>query len=399
MICYPEVTSLRIHNHSFALLIYNLKNTTMIKTVMAICLISVSTLALSQKQNMIEKKTSLQEVLDKSIDDKKIFGTSFALKKDTLTWIGASGDIAIDQQYFIASTTKLFTTAIILNLKSKDVLSLDDEIAKYLDDSIVSGIHIYKGIDYSANLTIRHLLSHTSGLPDYFQNKGANGKSLEDELLSGNDQTWTFDQAIGKTKSMNPLFIPGTKNKAHYSDANFQLLGKIIENITGKSYSENCEILIINPLNLEHTYLYKDPADKSPKTMYYKAEFLDIPKAMSSFGADGGIVSTSSEMLLFIEAFFTGKFFPSSYIEELQKWNKLFFTMQSGIGIQKFKLPWVFSSFGTIPFFIGHSGQSGALAFYSPKENLFIVGTVNQVGHPELAFKTMIKLTQKVLRK
>ena len=133
--------------------------------------------------------------------------------------------------------------------------------------------------------------------------------------------------------------------------------------------------------------------------MYYKTELLDIPKAMSSFGADGAIVSTSPEMLLFIEAFFTGKLFPRSYIEELQKWNKIFFPMQSGVGIHKLKLPWIFNMSGAIPVFIGHSGLSGALAFYSPKENLFIVGTVNQVAHPDLVFKSMIKLTQKALKK
>ncbi|HMP14764.1 MAG TPA: hypothetical protein PKD70_12870 [Saprospiraceae bacterium] len=47
-----------------------------------------------------------------------------------------------------------------------------------------------------------------------------------------------------------------------------------------------------------------------------------------------------------------------------------------------------------MPYFIGHSGLSGALAYYSPKENMFIVGTVNQVAHPDLSFRTMIKLSQ-----
>ena len=50
---------------------------------------------------------------------------------------------------------------------------------------------------------------------------------------------------------------------------------------------------------------------------------------MTSFGPDGGIVSTSADMLVFIEAFFTGKLFPVEYIKELQTWNKIFFPMQS----------------------------------------------------------------------
>jgi CubicO group peptidase (beta-lactamase class C family) len=346
-----------------------------------------------------EKEKLLQFVLDKAVDGKKVFGTSFAFKKDTITWIGSSGNLSIDQPYFVASTTKLFTTTIILKLRAEGKLKLDDKISDYIDKSIISELHIYKGKDYSHELTIKHLLSHTSGLPDYFQGKGASGKSLENEITEGNDQFWTFEQAIERTKKMTPLFAPGTKGKANYSDANFQLLGKIIENITHKSYAENCRELIIQPLGLTKTYLYQDSTDKIPKTLYYKSNELNIPKAMTSFGADGGIVSTSTDMLIFIEAFFVGKLFPLSYIEELQEWNKIFFPLRSGIGIHLFKLPWIFNPTGAVPYFIGHSGLSGALAYYSPKENIFIVGTVNQVANPDISFKTMIKLTQQIMKK
>jgi D-alanyl-D-alanine carboxypeptidase len=347
---------------------------------------------------MTDKEKSLQKVLDEKVDNRKVFGTSFSIKKDDFVWHGNSGNFSANQSYFIASTTKLFTTAIILKLKADGNLNLDDKVIDYIDDSILAGLHIFKGKEYLARITIKHLLAHTSGLPDYFQGKGANGKSLEDELVNGNDQSWTFEQAIERTKKMNPFFAPGTKGKANYSDANFQLLGKIIETITRKSYSENCKEFIIEPLGLTKTYLYQDSTDKTPKTLYYKSNELNIPKAMTSFGADGGIVSTSSDMLIFIEAFFTGKLFPSSYIDELQEWNKIFFPMRSGIGIHLFKLPWIFNPTGSVPYFIGHSGLSGALAYYSPKENIFIVGTVNQVAHPDISFKTMIKLTQ-ILKK
>ncbi len=341
----------------------------------------------------------LKAILDKTVDGKKVFGTSFAVKKDSLIWIGASGNLSKDQPYFIASTTKLFTTSIILRLKSLGALFLEDKISKYLDKSILHGLHVYQGKDYSEVLTIKHLLAHTSGLADYFQGKGANGKSLEDAIKNGDDQFWTFEQAIERTKAIKPLFIPGTKNKANYSDANFQLLGKIIETITNKSYSENCDELIIEPLGLLKTYLYQDPTDKTPKTLYYKANELNAPKAMTSFGCDGGIVSTSVDMLLFIEAFFSGKLFPSKYINELQEWNRIFFPMRSGIGLHLFKLPWIFNPTGAVPHFIGHSGLSGALAYYSPQENIYVVGTVNQVAHPDISFKTMIKLTQRVMKK
>lgn len=350
-------------------------------------------------QMATEKEKALQTILNKTVDGKKVFGTSFAIKKNTLSWQGASGNLSLDQSYFIASTTKLFTTAIIMKLRAEGKLRLDDKISIYIEKSILSQLHIYKGQEYSQELTIKHLLSHTSGLPDYFQGKGTSGMSLENEITEGNDRFWTFEQAIERTKKMCPLFAPGTKGKANYSDANFQLLGMIIETITQNSYSKNCKTFIVQPLGLTKTYLYQDFTDKTPKTLYYKSNELNIPKAMTSFGADGGLVSTSAEMLVFIEAFFTGKLFPSTYIDELQKWNKIFFPLQSGIGIHLFKLPWIFNPTGAVPYFIGHSGLSGALAYYSPKENIFIVGTVNQVAHPDISFKTMIKLTQQIIKK
>lgn len=343
---------------------------------------------------MTKEGKLLQSLLDRSVDGKKVFGTSFALKRNDFVWKGSSGNFADEQPYFIASTTKLFTTAIILRLQSEGKLDIEEKIGKYLEGSILNGLHIYKGQEYSEALTIKHLLSHTSGLADYFQGRGTNGKSLEDELKKGNDQFWTFEQAVEATKRMKPLFTPGTKNRAHYSDTNFQLLGKIIEIVTHKSYSDNCNDLIIHPLGLAKTYLYQDHNDKIPRTLYYKRDELHIPKAMTSFGADGGIVSSSEEMLIFIEAFFTGKLFPLNYVAALQKWNRIFMPMCSGVGIHLFKLPWIFNPNGAVPHFIGHSGLSGALAYYSPKENLFVAGTVNQIAHPDTSFRIMIKLSQ-----
>ena len=147
-------------------------------------------------KHLIGIESALQAIPDRTMDGKKVFGTSFAVIKDNFIWLGASGKFSKDQPYFIASTTKPFTTSIILRLKSVGCLFLEDRISKYLDKAVLQGLHIYQGIDYSEALTIKHLLAHTSGLPDYFQEKGSNGKSLEDAIRNGGNQFWTFDQAM-----------------------------------------------------------------------------------------------------------------------------------------------------------------------------------------------------------
>lgn len=341
---------------------------------------------------------AMQSILDRTVDNKKVFGASFALRKGDFRWSGVSGNMKESRPFFIASTTKLFTTALILQLRSQLKLSFDDPLDRFLDGNILDALHIYKGNDYSKQLTIGHLLAHTSGLPDYFLGKGKDGESLEKRLFAGRDLSFSFEDILERTKMMDALFVPGTKGKAHYSDTNFHLLAKIIENITGRSFFENCDSRIIRPSGLTDTYLYEDITDDRPMQLYYKDGVLNIPKAMASFKADGGMVSTSLDLIRFCEQFFTGKLFPYDYIGELQRWNRIFYPFSSGIGIQLFSLPRILDPTKTIPDFIGHSGLSGALAFYCPREDLYIAGTVNQMAHPDISIRTMIKLSRIVLK-
>lgn len=72
--------------------------------------------------------------------------------------------------------------------------------------------------------------------------------------------------------------------------------------------------------------------------------------------------------------------------------------MQAGVGIHRFKLPWIFNPTGIIPELIGHSGLSGALAYYSPEKDLYIAGTVNQVAFPDTSFRLAIRLIREIIR-
>jgi D-alanyl-D-alanine carboxypeptidase len=232
-------------------------------------------------KTVIEEE-KLQHLLDETVDNKKVFGSVVCVSSGSASWIGSAGNLTDQSQYFIASTTKLYITAIILKLRETGKLSLDDKISFYLPSHVMSGLHIYKGVDYSGEITIKHLLSNTSGLPDYFEQKGENGQSLKDELIFGKDQKWGFEDAISISKQMKPNFEPGKKTKAHYSDTNFQLLGKIIETVTGTTISQALSKYVFKPLGLEKTYLYQDSTDTLPETMYYKKEPMSIPMAMSS---------------------------------------------------------------------------------------------------------------------
>jgi CubicO group peptidase (beta-lactamase class C family) len=340
--------------------------------------------------------SKFQTIINKTIDNKSVFGTVLTVAKGNDSWTGSAGNLTNEQPYFIASTTKLYVTALILKLKADGKLLLDDKISNYLSPEIMHKLHVYKDVNYSDTLTISNLLAHTSGLPDYFEDKGADGKSLLQKLQEGADQSWTFEQAVEMSKKMPPKFAPDTKGKAHYSDTNFQLLGKIIEIIYGKNIGSLMQEVIFQPLGLKQTYMYADATDKTPAVMYFKNKPLDICKAMTSFGADGGIVSTSAETMVFLKAFFNGYFFPKTYLPELYTWNSVMFPLEYGVGIMKFQLPSIFTLFRKMPAFIGHSGLSGAFAYYIPEKDVFLAGTVNQINNPGTSYKMLIQIVSSI---
>ena len=334
----------------------------------------------------------LEDIIDHSIDNSYIKGIVVSLHSDDRSFIYAKGNISTEQQYFIASTTKLYVSAIFLKLAEMGKLQLDDPIIDYISPVLLSGIHQYKGIDYSAKITLHNLLSQTSGLPDYFLGKRKNGRSLQDEILAGNDQTWNLERVLLDISQMKPPFPPGWKNRALYSDTNYQILGRILENIYGCSLTDVFKKEIFEPLGFRHTYLYTDVSNDTPQPLNYKKNVLNIPKAMASFGADGGIVSTVEESMIFIKAFINGFFFSDRTLKSIQVWKRIFFPLQYGIGIARFKLPRIFSPFKPFPELIGHSGLSGAFAFYCPSKNTYLTGTVNQIAKPGTSFKLMLKL-------
>jgi CubicO group peptidase (beta-lactamase class C family) len=339
-------------------------------------------------------QANLQGTITKVVDSRKVFGISVSVEKGdgSLGFTGAAGNLKVESQYFIASTTKLYITAMVMKMRQLGKLSLEDNLSRYLESQLLENLMIIKGVDYAHAITIRQLLAHTSGLPDYFQQKRSGGKSLQDELTSGKDQRWSFEQVIEDVKKMKPAFKPGEPGKALYSDTNYQLLGRIIEVVIGERLSAILEEHIFDLLDLKQTYLYEDDQDTTPAVMYFKEKPLPIPLAMTSFGPDGGIVSTSGELMRFIKAFFKGELFPAENFVEMKCWNRIFFPLEYGVGLARFKLPRLFSPFKATPELLGHSGLSGAFAFYCPEKDIYLAGTVNQINQPDTSFRFMLQI-------
>ena len=139
----------------------------------------------------------------------------------------------------IGSTGKQFTAAMIAILAAQGLLSLDDPIRKYLPEMPV----------YADNITIRHLVHHTSGLRDYLTLMDAQG--LPDENIYA--EQFLFD-LIAKQKGLN--FKPG--NEFLYSNTGYFLLGHIAERITRKHITELIKEFIFDPLGMQQSTFNRD---------------------------------------------------------------------------------------------------------------------------------------------
>lgn len=357
---------------------------------------------------MNEITGKLQSILDKQIGKGNVYNVVAAVQSydRSIDFVGSAGiadtqtgmAMTPDTPYFIASVTKMYTAAIILRLHEEKLIDLDAPISDYLPTSLTHDIHIYKGTDYSERIKVSELINQSSGLADYEADKARGGRSVLDELKAGHDRAIDTSEAMEIVRSLSPRFAPGTSGKAHYSNANYRLLGAIIESVTGKSMATNFEEMIFAPLGLRHTYLFDWTAprpDEVPATIYLKDAPANVPKYLSSNVSDGGLVSTATECVIFLRAFFEGRLFDKALFEQMMNWNSMFFPLRYGYGLMYFRLPRFFWPW-PLPELVGHSGSTGSFAFTCPSQSLYLAGTINQIASPQKPFFLMISLIRAV---
>lgn len=286
-----------------------------------------------------------------------------------------------DQPYHFASIGKTVTSVLIAILYEKGLVGFDDFISNYLDETVLEGLHVYKGIDCSHEIRIRHLLNHSSGLPDPYTDKNSQKISLMDRMVSEPDTFWTPMETItwGK-QQLRPKFKPG--KGFHYSDSNYELLGLIIEKITGMKFHEALHQFIFTPLEMNNTCLlfHSEPKVKSAFPMvdlYHKGLNLSKAKSISMSCAAGGIVSTSEDMLKFHKAIIEGKIIGKETFERMCDFAKMGPSIRYGYGMMHFRFMMMPRKYDIW----GHSGSIGAFMYYSPGMDVYVIGSFHKMGY------------------
>jgi len=300
-----------------------------------------------------------------------------------LCYHGCAGEATPDTRFAIASISKMFTATLIMQLLDDGRLDLDQTVQSLLWDIDLSGLHVVRGVDYSGKLTMRHLMHQTSGLADYYAN------DLALDLKANRDRRYGLDDVIRWTRALPPQAAPNS-GKSYYSDTNYQLLGAVIERVTGATFNDALQRQICEPLGLKRTEVLQGSDVGLP--IYHKGQLLTVPQMLASMAPDGGIISTLDDMLTFLRAYMKNDLFKSGNAATMRQWNRLFFPLHYGFGLMRVHLPRWMTLFRETPDLIGHSGASGSFAFYAPERDLYVIGTFNQTDAPQRPIRFMLRV-------
>ncbi|MCD8509363.1 MAG: beta-lactamase family protein [Bacillus sp. (in: Bacteria)] len=360
----------------------------------------------------------LDELLEQLMGMKGVKHALMAVEKrdGSFSWKGAKGianpdgiPMEVDTPFWIASITKLYTASCILKLHETGRLSIDDLVMDYLPDSLLRGVHVISGDDYYDQLTIRHLLSHSSGIPDYLEVKPKGEKTIIDKALEGEDMAWSLEDSLEIIRKVNkPLFPPqnvsNSKYRIRYSDTNFQMLIAIIETVTNKTIDEVFREMLFQPLNLVNTFHPGseplEPIGPVATVWIEDTPFDNKPQAMRAFG---DLNSTAQDLIKFMRALMNGEVFDKPETLQLMRGNWQTFgfglsllapgwPIQYGLGMMRFQMPRLLAPFRPMPDVIGHTGAVGSWLFYCEKLDVIVTGTVSQVTAAPAPFKIVPKL-------
>ncbi|MFE7719087.1 serine hydrolase domain-containing protein [Nocardia rhizosphaerihabitans] len=227
--------------------------------------------------------------------------------------VATGGLISEDAYLRIASNTKTFVATVILQLVEEGKVGLDVPVERYLPGVIA-------GNGYDGNrITVRNLLQHTGGLPNYIDPEKI-AKSI------GNRYRQPFDaeQVVRETLRANvPLGEPGTKTA--YSNTGYLLAGLVVERVSGQSIGTEISKRIIEPLGLTSTY-YPEPGEstlRAPHMYGYDivdGKLTDVTELddYGVGGADGALVSTGADLNRFFIALLAGRLLPPHRLAEMK---------------------------------------------------------------------------------
>ncbi|CAN5765207.1 serine hydrolase domain-containing protein [soil metagenome] len=217
---------------------------------------------------------------------------------------GCAIQLEANDQFYIYSITKMFLAAITLKLAQNGQIELDAPVQHFLPD-----------LPVEAEISVRQLLNHTGGLPDYGSLSAYNA-----DLRANPGKPWTPDQFFTRTLEGGMAFAPG--DGWAYSNLGYLIVRQLIERVSDATFRTVLDEQIAKPLGLQHTFVSdtrEDSAVLTPgfSTVLSQTETLEnvAPLYHPGWVAHGVVISTAGEVARCIEELFNGEFLPDDLVQ------------------------------------------------------------------------------------
>jgi D-alanyl-D-alanine carboxypeptidase len=306
---------------------------------------------------------------------------------------GSDQPVQIDSQYHSASVGKTMLAAVYGMLVDEGKISFDDKINSWLKADILHGLFEIDGTDYSNQVTLQHLLSHTSGIGDYFAGPVTSGKPMMDIILANPDLAFTPEQLLAFTReNQTPVAPPG--QQFYYSDTGYILLGLILEEIEDKPYSAILAERIFEPLGMKNSYLmfyHDEPADILG--IYIDGIDYSGRNALSVDWSGGGVVTTMSDLLTFMSALEERVLLSDEVYSQMtdfvHRYDK---GIYYGMGMMYFDFSELSFLLGSMTDVYGGVGATGAYMLYDKEKETYYIANFGSLDFAEKGIAELVKI-------
>jgi D-alanyl-D-alanine carboxypeptidase len=281
------------------------------------------------------------------------------------------------RMFHAASVGKLFTATLIARLIEEGRLAWDSRVAELLPPEELRGLFEWHGADRSGDVTVAMLLSHTSGVADYFDDTGRSRKSVSALLAEEPHRLWSVEQLLDFSRNeQRPVGPPGAR--FHYSDTGYLLLGRIIEVLRGLPFHIALKQGIFEPAGMRDAYmLLREPAPLGTPPLrpaYLRGVDLAGSNALSADWSGGGVALSAADLLAFCEALNSGRLLRPETLERMADFRWRFRQgVGYGYGIMELRFGEFFPLLKSWPRMRGHMGVLGIQCFWDPSDGTVII--------------------------
>ncbi|MDP3447987.1 MAG: serine hydrolase domain-containing protein [Eubacteriales bacterium] len=342
---------------------------------------------------MLTKK--MDDLLQKNV--KKMKTLQFAMNLPSLGLRYRFSSTTPNQRFHSASVGKLMTATVIFAANEQGKLSLESRIHTILKPEILDRLFVFRGHDYKEEITVKQLLSHTSGVNDYFESKTMDGSLFIDDVIQHPDTMWMPMDLLDFTRNRQQAVAkPG--EKFFYSDTGFILLGLIAEAAFDMPFHQVLKTLLFESAGMHDTDLcfYGDGFDPTALApLFINNVDVHLFQSVSCDFSGGGLSTTAEDLLKFLDHLQNGAFISQQSIDIMSSFDHRFRQgLYYSTGMMQVRFEEFFFLLKGMPRLQGHIGVTGVHAWYHPETHDSFVLNVGNAKDMAMSFQLLITILQ-----